>query len=278
MPKHSTVPKYRIVASIMGKQGGGKTDWLTTMPTPIVLCSVDPNTKAVVDKAFGDDPDPADIRLVELPYPLLGFETDDEEVSNIANDSWELLTKEVSDILHQRAGKLQPRSFGMDSGTELYQMNIMREFGSKTKISPKERQIRMGDLNLDFKGLFRALERAGVHVGVTHRVKDVYEDVEVRTPNGVKIESRRIPDKYDRVGHKEMGNICSSEVLAMFDPDREGKLGEKFGMRILRSRDRPALTYAEYWGKMKELGGVRASSFSHLAMLTYPGTTLKEWE
>lgn len=271
-------PTRRVVCSAMAQEGHGKTDFLLTFPTPILDLSVDPNTAAVVQKVFGEDPDPNDIRLVQIPYPIVGFQSDEQDVMNEAADGWDVLVTEISDVMHQRC-KVMPKSVLIDSGTEIAELNMLREFGRTDRISPNMRRSKMGNLNNEFKGLFRALERAGVHVGITHRVREHWETITVRKPGGSEEKDVRVEGEFDRIGFKQMGNMCSVEVLMMFDPTREGRVGEKFGMRVLRSRDRPALVGKEFWGKVDHDGtAVRAPSFPFLAAQLFPGTTLGDWQ
>lgn len=272
--------RRRVVGSVMGKEGAGKTDFACTAPQPLLYLACDPNAEDVVCKIFDvetpDDLDPEVCRLVHIPYPLVGFETSEDDIMDEANDSWNLLCDEISDVL---AGKgNDPNTVILDSGTELNSLNILKEFGRTDKISPKMRQSRMGKVNNDFKGIFRALERAQTHVLVTHRCKPRWVDVEVRTAGGIKVESQEVPDTFDRIGFKEMGNIANLELLAMFDPEK-GKLRERFGVRIVRSMARPGIVGNEWWGR-EDVDGeiVRAASFAFVATQLYPGTTLKDWQ
>lgn len=275
----------RIVLSIMGKEGHGKTDFYFTGPRPILALSVDPNTEDVACKIFGvdraEDLDPEVCRLVHIPFPLVGFEAREDDIMEEAKESWYRLTDEISDVLHQR-GKVQPRTVALDTGTELHTLNILKEFGRTDKLSPITRRNRMGAVNNDFKGIFRALEHAQVHVCVTHRVREHWETVEVRGRGGSEEKDQVVPGVFDRIGFKEIGNICNTEVLVKFDPDREGELVDRFGMEILRSMQRPGVVGDRYWG-MEPVGEgrhkeeIRAASFPFLGTLLYPSTTLKDW-
>lgn len=265
----------------MAPEGYGKTDMSLTGPMPMLDLTIDPNTEDVVQKVYGkpsEDLDPDELRVVHIPMPLIGFEANEDDIRNEALDSWEQLTKEVSDVLHDRA-TVRPRTVILDTGTELSELNVLAEFGRTDKISPNMRRAMMGNVNNQFKGIFRALAKAGVHVVVTHRVREKWETVQVRTKKGIEEKDQRVPGEYLRVGFREMGNICNVEVLMLFDQDREGKLSNKFGMRVLRSTIRPALIGQEFWGKVECQGQmVRAASIPYLGTLLYPDTKLSEWE
>lgn len=267
----------RLVVSIMAPEGHGKTHMLLTMPMPMILCGMDPNTEAVIEQMFGvddvDDLDPAELKYVRVPYPLVGFEPNEDDIMKEATESWYQIKDEVSAVKNGKA-KIKPASFLFDSGTLLDRMNILREFGRTDRISPIVRRNKMGALNNDFKGLFDALEFAGVHVGITHRVREVWETVTVRTNKGPIEKDQVVPGEYRALQFKEMGYLANVEVLMMFDPKREGKLSERFGMRVTRSRQRPGVIGEEYWGKVE---GQSVCSVPYLGTLLYPGTTPEDW-
>lgn len=270
--------KRRIVCSAMALEGHGKSRFSLTAPRPLLALVCDPNTEAVVCKEFevdsADDLDPDICRLVNIPFPLVGFESNEDDIMREAEDSWNLLCDEIGDVLRGKA-RIQPRTVILDSGSELNQLNILKDFGRTDKIHPKVRMQRMGKTNNDFKGIFRALEKAEVHVVVTHRVREHWETVKVR---GGDDKQEVVSGVFDRIGFKEIGNICNTEVLLKFDPEREGKLSSKFGMQLLRSMHRPALIGEEWWGRVEVEGGrVGAASFAHLGTLLFPSTTLDDW-
>lgn len=266
----------------MGKGGAGKTDWITTMKPPVLLLSTDPNTEDVIEKIYGvpsRDIDPRELRLVHVPYPAVGFETDEADVTNEALDAWDVIVDALRPIKEGNADPM-PASVGIDTGSELNTLCILKEFGRTDKIAPGQRKMRMGNVNTDFKGIFRMLERAGVHVCIAHRCKQRWEEIEIQ--HGRKkgeVEEKPIPGVYDRVGFREMENIVNVEVLALFDETREGKLSNRFGMKITKCNLRPSLVGEEYWGK-EEVDGqmVRVASFPFLATLIYPKTKLSDWE
>lgn len=270
--------RRRIVVSVKGVGGHGKTDFYTTMPKPILALSTDPNTRDVIEKIFKcdlADLDPKILRLVNIPYPMVGFETDERDVMDEAQEGWKVVVDEIRDVMKGDANP-QPKSVAIDTGTELDTLNILSEFGRTDKISPAVRRIKMGNVNNQFKGLFRALERAGVHVAVTHRVRDRWETVtdETRGKHYGEEKDQRVPDKFDRIGFKQIENIVNTEIIVKFDPTREGKLSSRFGMEVERCMIRPALVGRSYWGKDD---GVRCASFPYLATLMYPQTTLEDW-
>ena len=271
--------RQRIVLGIMGGEGSGKSDVAFTAPQPILAIGCDPNVEDIACKVFDadtcDDLDPGQCRLVMLPYPAVGFETDEDAIAREATEAWDVMTDALAEVIRKRA-KVQPRTVVLDSGTLIDKLNVLAEFGRTDKISPQVRRIKMGNLNARFMGLFRGLEQAGCHVIVTHQCRPKWETQEVRGRNGIEEKDVQVPGEFERVGFKQMGYILNTEILTLFDPAREGKLAGKFGMRVLRSMARPAVVGREYWGKTEE--GVRQAGFPYLATLLYPHTTLKDWE
>lgn len=267
----------RSVLSIIGPEGHGKTDLALTAPKPMIVASVDPNTRDVVEKRFGpiDDIDPEILTFHDLPFPAVGFETDEEQIKEQASEALDQLTEVIRSVEGSGA-----KSVLLDTGTEISELNILGIFGRTDKISPMQRQIYMGAANGRFKGFFRQLKRANVHVLVTHRVREVWATETVKHGKN-KGEERdvKIPGAYERIGFKQMGNIVNAEVLVKFDEAREGKLSNKFGMKITRCMIRPSLIGKTYWG-MERIEGerVRRPSFAFLMMQMYPGTTLADWQ
>lgn len=264
------------VLSVIGPEGHGKTDFWTTASRPILCLNIDRNTSAVLKKkGLLDDPD---IEVVHIQYPLTGFdveEDDREDIKNDALDSWDDLMRALKPVVYRKA-KPMPRTVVIDTGTELNDLNILAGFGKTSKISPKERKYFMGEVNARFKGLFRGLDHAGVQVVVTHRCKEKWETQEVRGQRGIEEKDVIVPGEYERIGFKQMGNMCNLEVLVMFDPSREGKLSDKFGIRVMRSTIRPGIIGKEWWGKTED--GYRKASFPYLMTQVYKGTTIEEWE
>lgn len=270
--------RRRLVISVMGPEGHGKTDLALTARRPMLVFGIDPNTEAVLEKKFKVDKvseiDPEDATYVHCPMPMIGFDDDEERSRDDAWDSWCILTDQIRDLVDDRL-KVRPRSVIFDNGTSLNELNTIAEFGRTNKIAPAQRKYKMGDVNNRFKGLFRACEVAGVDVIVTHRVKAHYEKVIVRTRGGKEERDEPVPGVYDRVGFREVGNLVNTEVLAMFDSTIEGKLSSRFGMRVTRCMLRPGIIGREYWGRED---GVRLASIPYLATLLYPQTSIEDWE
>lgn len=269
----------RTVTSVMGPEGHGKTDFWTTAKKPIACINVDPNTSAVLEKLGYRDDDEETINVHYVDMPLVGFEPDEEKVKEQAEEAWEKLTDFLRPIIMQEADPM-PATVVLDTGTELNDLNILSGFGRTDKIAPKLRLIAMGKINAQFKGIFRGLEHAGVHVVVAHRCREVWVTEEIKHgPRKGEEHDRKVPGEWERVGFKQMGNMTNIEVLAMFDPTREGKLSNKFGMRVTRCTLRPGIIRKEYWGRERQEDGsrVRRASWPYLMMQVYPGTTLEDW-
>lgn len=261
----------------MGPEGHGKTNLMLTAPRPMVIASCDPNTQDVIEKVFGtsvDDIDPEILTYVDVPFPAVGFETDEDKIKEQAGEGIEKVIDAIN--LTESTGA---KSFLMDTGTEINELNILETFGRTDKISPMQRQIYMGKANARFKGFFRQLKRLNVHVLVSHRTKDVWETIEVKHGrNKGEEKDVKIPGKYERIGFKQMGNIINTEVLVTFDPERDGKLSAKFGMEITRCMIRPGLIGREYWGRATiEDEKIHRASFPFLMMQLYPGSSLEDW-
>lgn len=262
----------------MGPEGHGKTNLVLTAPKPLVIASVDPNTEDVICKVFKvtdvADIDPDILTFHPIAFPAVGFEEDEDAIKEQAAEGIEQLTKAI------RSVSASTGSFIMDTGTEINELNILERFGRTDKISPQTRQFFMGTVNARYKGFFRQLKRMDVHTLVTHRVREVWETTVVKHGRDKGEEKDvKVPGEYERIGFKQMGNIINTEVLVKFDPTREGKLSNKFGVRVTRCMIRPSIIGKIWWGRKKEEDGtvLHCASFPFLMMQLYPGTTLEDW-
>jgi hypothetical protein len=271
-------PLRRLVISVMAPEGCGKTHWVTTMPKPIRLFSIDQNTEPTILRAFGvedaADLDPEVCQFYQPQYPIVGVGTPEKQVQQEAEAAWYLIEDAIRDVYEGKANPM-PRSIVFDSGTLLHRLNELRTFGRTEAIPPAQRMRLMGMANKDFTGFLDMCQRSGRHVALTHRAKPRWEDVEKRTSRGIEMEPQIVPGVWDRVGFREVGNLTNCEILLKFDAERGGKVANKFGCQILQTRQRPAVIGMEYWGKVD---GVSVASFGWLATQLFPGTELADWE
>lgn len=273
-----TIPSY--VLSVCAQEGGGKTQFGLSAPPPISYHTVDPNTRAVVEKHFGCAirKIPSDILVYhDLKMPTIAF-MDQDDVKTDAEEKWEKFIDSLRPIVN---GETDIRSVVLDTATEFDQLNILAEFGKTDQIAPDSRRNRMGPVNKRWSGMIRALADAGVNVLLLHRMERKWETRETRGSGGR--EEKRVPMEgpwdFERKGHKDTGFENSVEVFLRHDPTRSSKLAGQFGMFISRCTLRPSLIGSEYWGREKQADGQRVvrASFPYLSTLVYPNTSLDDW-
>lgn len=280
MAKRSRGQRAGICIGASAFEGGGKTWFGLSMPTPQAWLNVDPNTDAILDKAIEDGIIDAD-DLIRHPVrmPATAF-SDADDVKEEADTAW----GELIDTLRPYVtgdGDPQPASVIYDTATEIDNLNILAEFGKTDQIPPDQRRNRMGPVNRRYKGIVEALVRAGVNVALLHRAGDLYKSVIVRTRSGPEDRREKVegPFAMERRGFKETGFITSTEIFLAHDPEKSEKLVGQFGMQIVRCSLRPGLKGVEYWGREKQPDGsrIRRASFAFLMAQVHPKTTIADW-
>lgn len=280
-------PRPGIVSSACAREGGGKTEYGLTMPGHQMWCSVDPNTRAVIEKAVAERRITDDrITLHALHMPHVAF-NDNDDVKDDAQSKWDALIDALRPVVKQEADPM-PNSVIFDTATEIDVLNVLGEFGKTDQISPESRRNRMGPVNRRYMGMIRALSDVGCHVLLLHRTFDVYktvdasEDGPVRGRRGGQERREKVEGvfAFERKGFKETGNITSLEVLLAHDETRSEKIAGQFGIKISRCTLRPGLKGREWWGREKLADGTRVkrASFPFIATQVYAGTRLEDWQ
>lgn len=258
-------PRKGTVLSICGPEGSGKTDLLLTMPKPLAVVSVDPNTEVIVEAAIADGRvKEDDIILHYIDTPAIAF-SDQDDVQGEAETAWGELIDTLRPYINKDDDD-RPWSVGLDTATDIDRLNVLAEFGKTDQISPESRRNRMGPVNSRYIGMIRSLQNAGVNVGLLHRVSEKWQTVETRGRSEERRERVEGPFAWERKGFKETGNICSLEIMLAHDPERSEKLPGQFGMQITRCTVRPILKGKEFWGREKLADGkrIRKPSWQYL--------------
>lgn len=282
--RHRSSSRVGQALAATAREGGGKTEFGLSMAKPVAFLSVDPNTKAIIEKAISEGRvREEDVIQHYVRMPAVAF-SDKDDVQGEASESWD----EMIDLLRPYVkgdGDPQPASCVLDTATEIDTLNILAEFGKTDQISPEQRRNRMGPVNRRYKGIVEALMRAGVNVLLLHRAGDLYQTVNenVRVRGGGDVEAKREKVEgiwaLERRGFKETGFITSTEIFLAHDETKSEKLAGQFGMKIVRCSLRPGLKGKEFWGRQKLDDGerIRRASFPFLMTQVYPHTSLDDW-
>lgn len=272
-----------VVLSEVGFEGSGKSRLWLTAPKPIAAVSTDTNTettaRAYLEMGDDDDFDEDVLRFKQVNLPALAFD-DRDDVKEEAAETWEAIRDFLAPMVKNKSDR--PRTVVFDTATDVFDMRVLGEFGKTDQIPPEVRRNMMGRCNTSYKGIIQAFKDRGVHVILVHRAKDKWVDKERRTQRGVEETRERLTGPFDmeREAFKGTGFITSVEVNLAFDPNRDGKLSAKYGMKIARCNQRPGIIGREYWGREKLEDGSRIHrvSFPFLMSQVFPRVPISEWE
>jgi hypothetical protein len=250
-----------IVLSLVAFEGAGKTNFWLSAPKPIAVISTDTNTEATARKVLDmdDDADFDDdvVKFEQVSMPALAFD-DRDDVQDEAKDKWEAVRDFLRPLLKADEDE-RPKTVVFDTAVDIFDLRVLAEFGKLDQIPPEVRRNMMGRCNTSYKGIVQAFKDRGVNVILVHRAKEKWTDKITRTNSGIKEERVRMLGAFDmeRAGFKDTGFITTVEAQLAFDPEREGKLTAKYGMRVSRCNPRPGLIGKEYWGSEKQEDGSR---------------------
>lgn len=271
------MPTRGYTLSVVGPGGSGKTEFLLkTAPRPIYVIAMDPNTQAVADKLkLGKK---QGVRIRHIRPPDLAFDERDD-VQGEATEKWDLFRDRLRPIVK---GEISVRSVGLDTAGELYQLGMLGTFGKGDQIHPEQRRTQMGPINSRWKGIVSSLEQRGINVILLHRGSEKWEDRITETQRGSEVTRGKMTGVFDieRASGCFTGTtfIVSTEIVLAFNEHREGSLSNKFGMKIIRSQQRPGLIGTKYWGTIKVDGErIAKASFPYLSTLLYPDTKISDW-
>lgn len=279
-----------IVLSLNALDGHGKTSALLTMPKPLALFHIDPNTEEIVNAALeSGELNEGDVTLYPVPYPQSIF-SDRDAVQVQARETWdEKFIEPLRTVLEDG----DVASIGLDTSTEIFELVMMADHGKTVQVLPEMRT----KTNYQFKGLLSALKRSGKHICLLHRLKDHWESKIVEGKDGETEVRNKVQGQYEREGFNKTGFHVNIEACLMFSATRGGTTANRFGLRVHRCLARPSLVTAQMdqaefwdlddegwrWGREKYTDRkgveqrVRRASVPWLATQVYPTTTVRDW-
>ena len=191
------VVRNRLLLSVDGLTGVGKTHFALTAPDPIVVFDLDVRTEGVIHKF-------ADKKIVVAKYrlPIL----DDQPIDIAATQQlWANFKKVFKKALVSGA-----RTIIIDTGTEAWELIRLARFGKLTQVQP----YHYGPVNAEFRGLLRtALEcEADVNVILVHKKKSKY------------VNDKRTDD-FERAGFSDMDFMVQVAVDIEYGEMEDGEIG-----------------------------------------------------
>lgn len=239
--------RNRIIMSIEGDWGTGKTDFALTAPGPIAFFKIDPNSEFTLDKYVGKKIWQSDIKVPR---------SDGENAQALSDTVWQQFIKDYTWAL------ANTRSVVWDTATEIWELLRLCKFGKLAQISPQH----YTQVNNDFRGLIKLAFDSETNLLMIHKLKDEwtpYTDIQGKERN-------KKSGKKERAGFGDLGFACQVMVQTMFDRDNEES---PFSAKILKCTQNPMLTTNVY----SQVGDLRLNSFPFIAADVFPGTGIEVW-
>lgn len=247
-----TSVKKRMVLSIEGDWGTGKTDLALTAPGPIAFFKFDLNSDVTLAK-YADKK-----RIYKCEY-----EVPDPNVPN-AQQLAESIARQFCADYSTVINNPEIRSVVWDTATEIWELIRLAAFGKLTNVMPHH----YVQVNNGFRGLIRAAFDSNTNLVMIHRLKDEWVNY---TSSDGKEKSKRSGRK-ERAGFSDVGFACQVMVQTFFNQEEEDS---PFQMKVLKCTQNPQIT-GQVYGQIADM---RMNSFPILAMDVFPGTDAeKDWQ
>jgi len=209
----------RMIVSVEGREGTGKTHWSLSAPDPIAYFNFDVGLEGVDQKFTGRD-----IWVLNFPAaPTVNGKDEAVAVRDKFLAAYNSVLGKVSTIV-------------VDTASEAWEIFRLAEFGKLTQVRPHH----YAAVNLQFKRLWRlAYETPGQNLIMVHKLKPVYMG-ESRTGD------------YERAGYSDAG-YDAQVVVWLFkesERDEDGKMQTRFGLVVTKCRLNPTLESLELTGPM----------------------------
>jgi hypothetical protein len=235
-------PKPRIIMSIDGKEGTGKTELALSAPGPMGYQSLDIGTEGVIEKHVKAG---KEIYLKEYHNPLEGGDLSDPAImaraQTKAEETMDAFTDDFKTLLESGV-----KTVVWDTASELWQILRLARFGKLLKVMP----LHYGPVNLEYLSLVKQAYLTDTNLILIHKVKAVWEDNEKT-------------NDIERNGMNETGYLVQVDVNTYKDDDGD------FHAFITKCRAKDSLTGEDYPDPM--------NTFPIIASEVYPDTDEDDW-
>jgi hypothetical protein len=213
--------RRRLVASIEGLEGTGKTHFSCTAPGPIIYFNIDIGTEGVVEKfQTGFEGQPAKRILIKDIKVPKSAEKDTYEAL------WESLRQDA-----ETAYKLKSGTVVLDTTSEAYELCRLARFGRLTQVLPHMYTLS----NNDWREFLRLAYDSHMNTILIHKVKPKYVN-NVRT------------SEYEIAGMSEIPFLVQVRLSMFRTPGAEGEA--EFGFKVLKCRPNDPLTGRSFSGPL----------------------------
>lgn len=241
--------KHRLIMSIEGCEKSGKNHFAFTAPGPLYFHSFDFGDEGVIQKfQKGGEMYRNGLEIYKAEYRLnISAGTAIQLAADTARPVWD---KFLSNF---REGVGKGRTTVVDTGTEVYEVLRMAEFGKLTQVMPHH----YGPVNQAMKDLWRTAYDSDSNLIMLHRMK---EEWETKVVGGKEVGNKT--GRWEMSGYK--GTYFEAQVCC-----RAYKEDGEFKMLIFDCRQRPDLEGMVLEGDML--------NFPTLAMMIFPDSEEEEW-
>lgn len=240
--------KRRLIMSIEGDWGTGKTDLALTAPGPIAFFKFDLNSDVTLAKWS----DKKEIYRVDYQIP--------DPYAKDGQAQAEQLMRSFAEDYHAALAGGAFRSIIWDTASEVWEALRLSHFGKISNVSPQH----YVQVNNAFRRMLRGAFESDLNLILIHRLKDQWESV----PDNKGGKKNEKTGHKERAGFSDIGFACQVMLRTTFDKDN------LFQATVLKCTQNPKITWRTY----SEIGGMRTNSFPFVALDVFPGTKLDDWE
>lgn len=241
--------RKRMIMSIEGDWGTGKTDLSLTAPGPIAFFKFDLNTEFTLAQYAS--------KKIILQREFDVVDPADPNAQKKAEEMMRTFVAEYDAVL--KAPGI--RTVIWDTATEVWEQIRLAAFGKLSQIQPHH----YVQVNNGFRVLLRAAFDSDTNLILVHRLKD--EWMNTTDPQTGRERGKKTGQKQ-RAGFSDLGFAVQVMVQTYFNSE------DGFQMKVLKCTQNPQITDRVY----AQAGDIRMNSFPVLATDVFPGTELSEWE
>jgi hypothetical protein len=242
--------KKRMICSVEGDWGTGKTDFALTAPGPIAFFKFDLNSDFTLAKYAKTK------KIYKREYEVI-----DPSEKNAKAKADEVVRTFTADYRAVIACS-EIRSIVWDTATEIWEQVRLAAFGKLAQVLPHH----YVEVNNSFRGLIREAYDSDTNLILVHRLKDEWTNY---TDAQGKEKSKKTGRK-ERAGFSDLGFAVQVMVQTLFSVEESDS---PFSLKVLKCTQNPLLTERLY----AQVGEFRANSFAVLAADIF-NTGLEEWQ
>jgi len=261
--------KQRIVMSVEGAEGDGKSHFALTAPDPIGYIDFDAGSEGVIEKfkkGLNGCPKKS-IYVSSFRIPITGKaakkadrETKAKFTSLAAKEAAPIWDKVVNDFVLGLDGRF--RTLIVDTGTEMHEMIRLARLGKLTEVLPEH----YGPVNAEFRDLVRLAFDSDTNVIFLHKLKD--EWIKSKGSNRSQPTGELV-----RAGFSGMGYLMQVNLRMQWDKGWRKNCDtydEAFTIDVVKCRQNAELRGEEIEAPF--------NTFPFVAQMVKPETDVGDWE